>query len=87
MKPISDKEKLELQNIIVGGSYRHYKGNLYTVLNVARHSETLELMVIYRAEYESDLGNNVIWSRPLSMFLEKLENKPHQNRFELIQKQ
>ena len=50
----------------VGGRYRHYKGKEYTVLGVARHSETLEDMVIYRAEY----GERGIWVRPKDMFLE-----------------
>jgi hypothetical protein len=48
------------------GRYRHYKGNEYTVVDVARHSETLEPMVVYRAEY----GERGLWVRPLGMFLE-----------------
>ena len=48
------------------GKYRHYKGNLYEVVDVARHSETLEYMVIYRALY-GDFG---LWVRPLAMFVE-----------------
>ena len=48
------------------GRYRHYKGNEYTVLGVARHSETRERMVVYRAEY----GERGLWVRPLEMFLE-----------------
>lgn len=55
-----------MRELIVGGRYRHYKGNEYTVLGVARHSETLEEMVIYRAEY----GECGIWVRPMDMFLE-----------------
>jgi cupin 2 domain-containing protein len=48
------------------GRYRHYKGNEYTVLGVARHSETHEEVVVYRQEY-SDHG---LWVRPKRMFME-----------------
>ena len=46
------------------GRYRHFKGKEYEVLGLAKHSETLEEMVIYRALY----GNHDIWVRPLSMW-------------------
>lgn len=48
------------------GKYRHYKGNLYEVLMTARHSETLEPMVVYRALY----GEGEVWVRPASMWHE-----------------
>ncbi len=48
------------------GFYQHYKGNTYEVLYIAKHSETLEDMVVYRACY-GDFG---VWVRPLGMFLE-----------------
>lgn len=48
------------------GKYRHYKGNEYTVIGIGRHSETLEDMVIYRAEY----GDGDIWVRPLDMWFD-----------------
>ena len=51
------------------GRYRHYKGNDYTVLGVARHSETLEELVVYRAEY----GERGLWVRPAAMFAETVE--------------
>ena len=51
------------------GRYRHYKGNEYTVLGVARHSETLEELVVYRQEY----GDHGLWVRPARMFLETVE--------------
>lgn len=51
------------------GIYQHYKGNYYEVIDVARHSETLEDMIIYRALY----GNFGLWVRPLTMFLEQVE--------------
>ena len=48
--------------------YRHYKGNLYELLYIANHSETLEKMVVYKALY----GEGEIWVRPLSMWNEKV---------------
>ncbi len=48
------------------GRYRHYKGNEYTVLGIARHSETLEELVVYRQEY----GEQGLWVRPAAMFAE-----------------
>lgn len=51
------------------GRYRHYKGKEYEVIGVAKHSETLEEMVVYRALY----GEGQIWVRPLTMFLEEVE--------------
>ncbi|MDP2631274.1 MAG: DUF1653 domain-containing protein [Candidatus Uhrbacteria bacterium] len=50
------------------GVYRHYKGNEYQLIGVARHSETLEEMVIYRALY----GEKDLWVRPIAMFLENV---------------
>ncbi|NCY01353.1 MAG: DUF1653 domain-containing protein [Planctomycetia bacterium] len=46
------------------GRYRHYKGREYTVLGSARHSETLEELVVYRQEY----GDRGLWVRPAAMF-------------------
>lgn len=50
------------------GKYRHFKGNEYEALYIAKHSETLEEMVVYRALY----GEFGIWVRPLSMWNETL---------------
>lgn len=50
--------------------FRHYKGNLYKRLGVARHSETLEELVLYETLYENDLGK--LWVRPKRMFEEPL---------------
>ncbi|MCO4793030.1 MAG: DUF1653 domain-containing protein [Bacteriovoracaceae bacterium] len=52
------------------GLYRHYKGNNYLLLDVVRHSETLEEMVFYKCLYENELGD--LWVRPLSMFIENV---------------
>jgi hypothetical protein len=51
------------------GRYRHYKGNDYEVIGIARHSETEEEMVVYRKLY----GDHSLWVRPLAMFLEQVE--------------
>ena len=51
------------------GRYRHFKGNEYELLYVARHSETMEEMVVYRALY----GEGGMWVRPASMWNEIVE--------------
>lgn len=51
------------------GIWRHFKGNRYQVIGVAKHSETLEDMVVYRALY----GEGGLWVRPASMWLENVE--------------
>lgn len=50
------------------GVYRHFKGNMYRLLYVARHSETLEDMVVYQALY----GERGIWVRPAAMWSERV---------------
>jgi hypothetical protein len=52
------------------GLYQHYKGVIYEVIGIARHSETLEQLVVYTATYQQE-GEN-LWLRPLSMFNEKI---------------
>ena len=63
------------------GKYQHYKGNFYEVMGTAKHSETRELMVVYKALYQTEAclpegqrrqGEN-LWVRPLKMFLETVE--------------
>ncbi len=51
------------------GLYRHFKGNLYRLLYVAKHSETLEEMVVYQALY----GEMGIWVRPAAMWSEHID--------------
>ena len=52
------------------GRYRHYKGNEYRVLGLARHSETREPLVVYQALY----GERGLWVRPAAMFVEHVQS-------------
>jgi hypothetical protein len=55
------------------GKYKHYKGKFYEVIGVARHSETLEELAIYRALYDDKkYGKNALWARPKKMFQENV---------------
>lgn len=66
---------------IAAGRYRHYKGNFYQVLDVARHSETLEALVVYRPLY----GEGALWVRPADMFLQTVHvDGVLQPRFALV---
>lgn len=68
-------------NLVIGGTYRHYKGNYYKVIGVAKHSETLEELVIYQALY----GEKLLWARPKKMFLDNvIINGIEEDRFQLI---
>lgn len=63
------------------GLYRHYKGNLYEVIDTVRHSETLEPMTLYRALY----GERGLWVRPAAMFGERVViNGTEQQRFSKV---
>lgn len=63
------------------GKYRHFKGNMYEVVGVAKHSETLEEMVVYRALY----GEGGLWVRPAKMWNETVERDGKSfKRFEYI---
>ena len=67
--------------MITKGRYRHYKGKEYEVLGCARHTETEEVLVVYRALY----GEYGLWVRPKDMFVETvLVNGKPEPRFTLI---
>ena len=59
-----------MTEIIIGGIYRHFKGNMYKVIGFAKHSETMEDMVVYES-----LRNNTLWVRPKSMWSEVVDDK------------
>ena len=66
------------------GRYRHFKGNEYEVLGTARHSETEEELVVYRALY----GEGGLWVRPVSMWNETVErNGQRLQRFSLMEEE
>lgn len=61
-----------MEEIKAGDKYKHYKNkdHTYEIVGLARHSETLEEMVVYKALYESEeFGKDAIWARPKDMFL------------------
>ena len=57
------------------GIYRHFKGKFYLVLDIVKHSETKEELVIYRALY----GNKELWVRPISMFTSLVDRDKYPN--------
>lgn len=59
-----------MQIIEVGKIYRHYKGNIYKIIAIAKHSETLEDMIVYQS-----IKSNDIWVRPKYMWNEKIDKK------------
>ena len=64
------------------GRYRHFKGNEYEVIGTARHSETLEELVVYRALYD----NGSLWVRPAAMWSEIVDRDGyHGPRFTLVE--
>jgi hypothetical protein len=78
---MSESGVMAVQGEIVEGRYRHYKGGIYEVIGTARHSETEETMVVYRALS----GSGGLWVRPAAMFAESVEIGGERiPRFELI---
>ena len=73
---------------ITPGKYRHFKGKEYEVLCMARHSETLEEMVVYRALY----GERGVWVRPMAMFFSPVDHAKYPDvkqvyRFERVEEE
>ena len=76
-----------MEKVEVGKKYRHFKGHIVEVLGIAKHSETLENLVIY-----THLGTGDMWARPEEMFLEEDDVSKNEgnttgqkHRFELIE--
>lgn len=59
-----------VNDLVLGGLYQHYKGKNYIVKDLARHSETMEWLVVYECLYENPEGK--LWVRPMKMFLENI---------------
>ena len=77
-EPIASAEdSCKETEIVVGGKYRHYKGNEYEIVCVAKQSETLEELVIYKS-----LENGGIWARPKSLFTGITEGRPRFTRID-----
>lgn len=68
-------------DLVIGGQYQHYKGNIYVVIGCAKHSETLEELVIYHSLNDK----TSMWARPKAMFLDRvIIDGKEQDRFSYI---
>ena len=75
-----------MQEIRIGGRYRHFKNKEYRLLAIAEHTETGEKLVVYQALY----GEQAVWARPFDMFFSQVDRGKYpdvaqQDRFELIE--
>lgn len=71
--------------VIKGGVYKHFKGHIIKVLEIAKHTEIEEMLVVYEHE-----GTNVIWARPYDMFVSKVDKEKYpeieqEYRFQLME--
>ena len=84
--PDAEENPIPERKLLIGHVYRHFKGGLYRVEDVAKHSETLEEYVVYRKLY----GDRSLWIRPMGMFLspvdrEKYPDAMQEFRFEPVE--
>ena len=70
MKIVLTTECKDSRTVKAGDLFYHFKGGLYTVIEVAKHTETGEKLVVYRS-----VENGTVWARPMSMFLSKIDKK------------
>ena len=68
-----------MNKVVIKGIYKHFKGDLYIVEDIAINSENEEKMVIYRALY----GDRELWARPYDSFIEEVNKNNQKYRFEL----
>lgn len=73
-------------DVVINGIYKHFKGNVYQVICIAKDSETLDELIIYK-----DVNSDKIWARKKDMFLSKVDKNKYPNinqeyRFEYIKK-
>ena len=78
------------RKIVVGGLYKHFKGFKAHVLNLARHSETGEMLVVYECTGKGDCNHtDGIYARPIEMFMSEVDREKYPDvkqkyRFELV---
>ena len=61
-----------MRNVVLGGTYKHFKGGLYRVVLIAKHTETQEDLVVY-----SELGTSQYFARPYDMFLSEVDHEKY----------
>lgn len=77
---------MENERFKIGGTYRHFKGHMYTLVDEATHTETGERLVVYKALY----GDGKVWCRPYDMFFAEVDHEKYPDveqkyRFEMVE--